>query len=91
MSKEWLTKQNIIKLLLVGILLLAIPFSISLLSKTQIFKSKAAAEPITFKQSETLKCDSSGQNCTSTGENIELELRSPLGAPAPAASAPQVN
>lgn len=81
-SNLW-TKKNIINLLLVGIALLVIPFGAKLVSQQQIFQSRAA-EPgeVKFIKGEGVDCDNAGK-CVTTGNTVQLELRSPFGGPKP--------
>lgn len=49
--RQHLTRKNIISGLVVGILLLIIPFAVKLVQEKQIFKSKASSNPIQFQYS----------------------------------------
>lgn len=49
--RQHLTRRNIISGLVVGILLLIIPFGVKLVQEKQIFKSKASSSPIQFQYS----------------------------------------
>lgn len=75
-----LNKKNIITLLIVGIMLLVIPAGVRLMSEQQLFKSKAAADPITFTGPNV-----SSDKKTTTSTTVTVELRSPLGLPVPQA------
>lgn len=80
---ETVSRKNLISLLLVGIALFVIPFGVKLVSQQQIFKSRAA-EPgeVKFIKGEGVDCDDQGK-CVTTGNTVQLELRSPFGPPAP--------
>ncbi len=78
------SKKNIISYLLLAILIVAIPVGIRLVQQQQILKSRAAGEaPITFKSpSGTNVVDCSKGECVTTSSTIDIEVFSPLGAPA---------
>lgn len=77
------TKKNIISFLVIGILLLSIPFGVRLVIEQTQLRSRAAADPITFVPSETVACKTvnNRQECTTTSDTVSIELRSPLGPP----------
>ncbi|MDD2823332.1 MAG: hypothetical protein PHQ59_04620 [Candidatus Daviesbacteria bacterium] len=77
-NKGLLNKKNIIALLVIGIMLLVIPVGVKLASEQQLFKSRAAADPITFSGDSV-----SPDKRTTTSTTFTIELRSPLGPPAP--------
>lgn len=77
------TKKNIISFLVIGILLLSIPFGVKLaLEQTQL-RSRAAVVPITFVAGDTVSCKTvnNREECTTTSDTVPVELRSPLGPP----------
>ncbi|MFH0937267.1 MAG: hypothetical protein V1808_03155 [Candidatus Daviesbacteria bacterium] len=78
-DKLW-SKKNIITFLLVGIGLLVIPFGVKLAEQQTFLRIRAAGNEITF-SGDTVKCDASGNNCTTSSEEVLVELRSPLGPP----------
>lgn len=76
-----LSKKNITTFLIIGILVLVIPFTVKLVERQQTLKSRAAGEnAITFVPGDNIECDASG-NCTTTDSTVELELKSPIGPP----------
>lgn len=77
------SKKNILALVLVGILLLTIPFIVTYLKQTQILKSRATAD-IIFEGEGVSGCDSG--DCQTTSSTVSVRLQSPLGPPAPASS-----
>lgn len=82
-TSNLLTKRNIIALIIFVILLVAIPLGVYLAQKTQIFKPRATvgeaspAPEIKFRQNANVACDSSGNNCTTTSDTVEIELNAP--------------
>lgn len=78
-----LNKKNIITLLIIGIMLLVIPAGVKLVSQTQLFRSRAAADPITFTGDSV-----SADKRTTSSTTVTVELRSPLGPPPTATPAP---
>lgn len=74
-------KNNLITLLILGILILAVPIGINLIKNQQIFKSRAAADPIVFTGNAVSR---NGQwFVVDRAKPISLELTSPLGGPPP--------
>ncbi|MFA5933359.1 MAG: hypothetical protein WCV81_03815 [Microgenomates group bacterium] len=73
-----LNKKNIITLLIIGIMVLVIPVGVKLASEQQFLRSKAAADPITFTGDNV-----SPDKRTTSSTALTVELRSPLGPPAP--------
>lgn len=83
-TSNLLTKRNIIALIIFALLLIAIPLGVYLAQKTQIFKPRATglggaspAPEIKFKQNANVNCDAQGNNCTTTSNNVEIELTAP--------------
>lgn len=80
-NNQFLTKKNIISLLILAIIMVSIPLGVRLAQNQQILKSQAAEEPILFSSSEGLpdsvKC--TGQNCTTTSPIIDIKVESTLG------------
>ena len=75
---EVLSKKNIIALVLLIVLAIAIPLAINLLQRQTQLKSKAsevATSEIRF-TGTNVTCDATGK-CTSTGDKVDVELRSP--------------
>lgn len=84
-TNQVFTKKNIISFLVIGILLLSIPFGVRLaLEQTQL-RSRAAVNVITFVQGDTVACKTvnNKEECTTTSDTVPVELRSPLGPPGP--------
>lgn len=82
-TNQIFTKKNILSFLVIGILLLSIPFGVKLaLEQTQL-RSKAANTEITFVPGDTVKCTTTNsvETCTTTSDTVPIELRSPLGPP----------
>lgn len=81
-------KKNLITLLILGILILAVPLGINLIKKQQIFKSRAAGEPIAIKATtevfQKTKPGGGLEWVAKKNAKISIELNSPLGSPAPA-------
>ncbi|QQG43242.1 MAG: hypothetical protein HYW45_03505 [Candidatus Daviesbacteria bacterium] len=67
------TKNNLITLLFLAILILAIPLAVKLAQQTQIFKSKAGSTPIQFSGTGV---DCAGTSCTTTNTNVNVILNS---------------
>ncbi|RJP45831.1 MAG: hypothetical protein C4584_02775 [Armatimonadetes bacterium] len=88
---EKLTKKNVITLLVIGITLMVIPFSVKLAQEQQFLKSFASQQGEIKFSGEGVDCKNEGQgqgqgqtnNCTTTNTKIEIELVSPLGDAAP--------
>lgn len=83
-TSNLLTKRNIIALIIFALLLIAIPLGVYLAQKTQIFKPRATAPgetspapEIKFRQNANVSCDAQGNNCTTTSNNVEIELTAP--------------
>ncbi|MBI4035997.1 hypothetical protein HY383_03530 [Candidatus Daviesbacteria bacterium] len=77
-------KKHLISFLLLGILILALPLGIKLLSQQKIIQSRAANSPIVFKGDNVAQRNS---QWVALKSKISLELTSSLGAPgAPATS-----
>lgn len=77
-ENKLLTRKNVITALLIGILLLAVPFTVKLVQTQVQLKSKASAEPpIKFITSDTLNYDSQKKEYTTTSPTFDLELRTP--------------
>lgn len=82
-TKQFFTKKNIISFLVIGILLLSIPFGVRLaLEQTQL-RSRAAGNEITFVTGDTVACTTTNgkETCTTTSDTVPVELRSPFGPP----------
>lgn len=73
------SKRNIMTFLVIGILMLAIPFGVSLTMREQTLKSKAAGDEITFSGSG-VRQDAQG-NWFTTDPSVQVVLKSPLGGP----------
>lgn len=79
---NFLTKKNLIALLLAGITLLIIPVGIKLVREQQLLKTRATGEEITFVPKEgVVACN--GTNCTTKETTVDIALRSPFGPPGP--------
>ncbi len=79
-ESSFFSKKNVMSLLMVGIMLLVIPVGVKLLQKTQIFKTRASTNVISFVPGPYLACtDAEGQNCTTSLNMVAVELRSPAG------------
>lgn len=72
-SNSVFTKNNLITLLFLAILILAIPLGVKLAQQTQIFKPKAASLPIQFSGTGV---DCTGATCTTTSTNVNVILNS---------------
>jgi predicted negative regulator of RcsB-dependent stress response len=75
-QNKLLTRKNIITILIIGIIILAIPVGVKLSQESQVFKSRAAADTITFSGTGV-----STDKTTTTTPNVTVELKSPLGPP----------
>lgn len=73
-------KNNLITLLILGILILAVPIGINLIKNQQIFKSRAGADPIVFTGTNVVSKNGQWMVIDSK-KPISLELTSPLGPP----------
>lgn len=71
-------KRKFVGIGVILLLIASVGLGLNLLSRQQKLKSKAANYPVTFVQSDKLKCDSS-EKCTTSSSNIEVSLDSPLG------------
>lgn len=82
-EKKLLNKKNLLGLLVIGILVLVIPFGVKLVREQTALRSKASTDAVKFVTGEStgIECDSNGGNCRTTSETVELELTSPLGEP----------
>lgn len=80
-AEELLSKKNIITFLILAILILAIPLSVSLL-KQQVLKARATGQEIKF-SGTGVTCDPNAApnevGCTTTSQTIRIELTSPFG------------
>lgn len=83
-TSKLLTKKNVIALIILALLAVAIPLGVYLAQKTQIFKPRAVDGPagspapgIKFKTGNGVSCDANGTNCTTTSNEVEIELTSP--------------
>jgi len=74
-----LTKKNIIMALGIGVLLLSIPFAVSMLQQRQELRSRASSDVIKF-SGPGVECK--GDECTTSSTTVQIELR----APAPTSS-----
>ncbi|KKR81268.1 MAG: hypothetical protein UU73_C0003G0168 [Candidatus Daviesbacteria bacterium GW2011_GWA1_41_61] len=86
--REFLTKNNLIAFLLLGIFALSIPLTVSLLKEQQRLRSKAAEEPPIVFKGDSVKVNSTlpitdPAYYTTTDPTVQVELRSPLGDPRP--------
>lgn len=72
-SSSLLTKNNLVTLLFLAILILAIPLGVKLAEQTQILKSRAASTPITFSGTGV---DCSGATCATPNANFNIILNS---------------
>lgn len=72
--KEYLTKRNIIGLIIIAILVIAIPLSVYLIRQQQILKSKAAAAPVTFSGDGVTQ---SSEGFVTTEKHVLIDLRAP--------------
>lgn len=86
-GKGWRSRRNIISFLLIGILMLAIPFGVRLVEQRQQVRSKA-----TLSNEDAIKFSGSGANCTTsaggdqpscaaTANTLDIDLTSPFGPP----------
>lgn len=71
-------KENLINLLILGILILAIPLGVNLIRQQQIIKSRAQVDPIVFTGPNVEKRNGIW---ITTKPQISLQLTSPLGPP----------
>ncbi|MCR4306262.1 MAG: hypothetical protein NUV73_04230 [Candidatus Daviesbacteria bacterium] len=87
-SELFKKKNNLITLLILGILILAVPIGINLIKNQQIFKSRAAGEPIVIKETlgvfQRTKPGGGLEWVAKNNAKISIELTSPLGPPASA-------
>ena len=81
-EEKFFSRRNIIALLTVGIMFLIIPVGVKLSQETQIFKSRAAAAPVKFVPNAYTQCDVQEENCTTSLNIVQVNLRSPMGPPA---------
>ena len=73
-------RKVILTLLLLGVLLLSIPFAVKLAQEQQWLKSRAVGEnPIEFTGTGG-SCDNQGK-CAAKNNAVRVNLRSPLGPP----------
>lgn len=86
-ENQLLTKRNIITLLAILILLLAIPIAVQLIQKSQIFKSRAAVDPIVFPPGPNITQTPDG-SFTTTSTNLQVQLNSPKRAAPPTPTPP---
>lgn len=78
-SEQVNKKKKIFTALAVGVLVLAIPFAVTLIQQQQALRSKASTgNEIEFVRDTNVNCNSAG-SCTSTSKTIKVNLRSPLG------------
>lgn len=75
-----LTKRNVISFLLVGILVLAIPFATKLVQIREMLFSRAASTEITF-TGDNVDCSAGDDKCIAKSDTVEVEFYSPLGDP----------
>ena len=96
--KSFLTKKNIISVLILALIIIAVPLSVSLVQQQQKLRSKAANEyPIFFSGSGVTTCNGeTSENCNTTTSTVNIVFRSPYGpygvpgtiTPPPATTAP---
>ena len=89
MEMPEVSKKSIITFLMIGIVLLAIPFSVKYLQQTNILKTRATGDEITFVAGDNINCDGSGK-CKTAETTVQVLLKSPLGPPATPSAAPFV-
>ncbi len=80
-------KKNLVGLLILGLLILGIPLGVSLVRLQQIIKSRATADPIVF-TGPNVRQKADG-TWVATKPQIQLQITSPLGNPAPVQSSSQ--
>ncbi|MBI2196785.1 hypothetical protein HYU45_04225 [Candidatus Daviesbacteria bacterium] len=84
-SELFKQKKTLITLLILGILILAVPLGINLIKQQQIFKSRAAGEPIVIQETKDVfqktKPDGTLEWVARKDAKISIELTSPLGPP----------
>lgn len=87
--KEFLTRKNIIVLLILAVLAAGLLVGVRLVQQQTQLKSKAAASPggeIKFRGSvsgDSCIDPASTDPCVATGRNIQLEITNPFTSPAP--------
>ncbi|MDO8638035.1 MAG: hypothetical protein Q7R43_00540 [Candidatus Daviesbacteria bacterium] len=86
-ENKFFTKKSIITFLMIGIVLLAIPFSVKYLQQTNILKTRATGDEITF-IGDNISCDEAGV-CKATDTKFQVLLKSPLGPPGVVLPSPQ--
>ena len=89
MEMPEVSKKSIITFLMIGIVLLAIPFSVKYLQQTNILKTRATGDEITFVAGDNINCDGSGK-CKTAETTVQVLLKSPLGPPATPSATPSV-
>ena len=79
-SGKVLSKKNIIVYLILAIVILTIPLVVGLVQKQTQLKSSAANADFKFvpQSDNSVKCDTSGENCSTTTPNIQVRITSPF-------------
>lgn len=79
-SAKLFSKRNIIIYLVLAIIILTIPLVVGLAQKQTQLKSSAANADFKFvpQSDNSVKCDTSGENCTTTTPNIQIRITSPF-------------
>lgn len=74
------SKKNIIIYLILAIIILTIPFVVSLVQKQTQLKSFAANADFKFvpESDGSVKCDGQGENCSTTKTGIQIRITSPF-------------
>lgn len=80
-EKQLFTRKNVISFLLVGILVLAIPFATRLVQFRESLKIMAGSLEITF-TGDDVDCSAGDDKCVTKSDIVEVEFNSPLGEPA---------
>lgn len=75
-ENKFLSKKNIIAILVVGILFLSIPFAVKMVQQQQTIRSKASATDVINFTGSGVNCDK--DPCTTTSKTIQIELRPPV-------------
>lgn len=77
-EKKLLTKKNIVTFLILAILMAGIPLGVKLVQEQQIFRPRAAAEPVKF-SGVGVTCTNT--TCTTTSPTFDIDITSPAGPP----------
>src|ERR1035437_10093471 len=82
LSNFFKNKKNLVNLLILGILILAIPFGLNLLKKQQIIKSRATGDPIIFVAAPPNVYQKPDGSWVTKVATVSMHITSPLGSPA---------